>query len=170
MDISTPFKIEFITIKTKNFAKKKKLIVEELKKYPEKRFRNFFSNRDNNKLSLSLASTFKEEFINIGKHFGGNITLNSSWSVTYDKGDFHLPHNHGSIGYAGILYLDLQKQSPKTTYIQPWNNEKDKTLLYTPKVKPGDIVIAPKFILHYSEVNFLSFKKRIISFDFKLTR
>ena len=59
MDITTPFKIEFLTIKTKNFTKKKKLIVEELKKYPEKRFRNFSSNRDDNKLSLSLASTFK---------------------------------------------------------------------------------------------------------------
>ena len=48
------------------------------------------------------------------------------------------------------------------------NNEKDKSVLYTPEVKAGDMIIVPKFIFHYSEVNFLSFKKRIISFDFKL--
>ena len=46
MDIDIPFRIEFLTIKTNNFKEKKKLIKKELKKYPEKRFENFYSNRD----------------------------------------------------------------------------------------------------------------------------
>ena len=165
MDITTPFKIEFLTIKTKNFLKKKKLIIKELKKYPEERQRNFNSNRGNGKLSRPFSKIFGEELSQINSN---GITLTDTWSVTYEKGDFHSPHNHGSIGFAGILYLDLHKNSPRTTYIQPWNNEKDKSLLYTPKVKAGDIIIVPKFIFHYSEVNFLTFKKRIISFDFLL--
>jgi|TARA_Y100000114_G_C11626858_1_gene262429 oxalate decarboxylase/phosphoglucose isomerase-like protein (cupin superfamily) len=170
MDITTPFKIEFIKIKITNFKKKKILINKELKKYPEKRFHNFFSNRNNDKLSFALATIFKDEFIKLSKYYGSNINIGDSWSVTYGQGDFHVPHNHGSIGYAGILYLNLKEQSPRTTYIQPWNNEKDKNLLYTPEVEAGDIVIIPKFIMHYSEVNKISFKKRIISFDFKLNQ
>ena len=166
MDITIPFKIKFLTIKTKNFAKKKKLIIEELKKHPEERQKNFNSNRGNRELALSFAKIFTEELSHVAKHYRSNLTITDSWSVTYDKGDFHVPHNHGSTGYAGILYLDLHKDSPGTTYIQPWNNENDKSLLYTPKVKPGDMVIVPKFIFHYSEVNPISFKKRIISFDF----
>ena len=163
MDITTPFKIEFLKIKTKNFAKKKKLIIKELKKHPEERQRSFNSNRGSGKLSRPFSKIFSEELSQISFH---GITITDTWSVTYDKGDFHVPHNHGSTGYAGILYLDLHKDSPGTTYIQPWNNENDKSLLYTPKVKPGDMVIVPKFIFHYSEVNPISFKKRIISFDF----
>ena len=46
MNIDTPFKIEFLTIQTNNFKEKKKLINKELKKYPEKRLENFYSNRD----------------------------------------------------------------------------------------------------------------------------
>ena len=163
MDITTPFKIEFRTIKTKNFAKKKKLIIKELKKHPEERQRSFSSNRGSGKLSRPFSKIFGEELSQISFH---GITITDTWSVTYDKGDFHVPHNHGSVGYAGILYLDFHKNSPRTTYIQPWNNEKDKSLLYTPDVKAGDMIIVPKFILHYSETNLLSFKKRIISFDF----
>ena len=163
MDITTPFKIEFIKIKTKNFAKKKKLIIKELKKHPEKRQRNFSSNRGDGKLSRPFSKIFQEELSQISFH---GLTLTDTWSVTYEQGDFHSPHNHGSIGYAGILYLDMKPKSPKTTYIQPWNNEKDKSVLYTPEVKAGDMIIVPKFISHYSEVNFLTFKKRIISFDF----
>jgi glutamate 5-kinase len=63
MDIDTPFKIEFLTIKTNNFKEKKKLIKRELKKYPEKRLENFYSNRDNNKISSALLKIFKEEDI-----------------------------------------------------------------------------------------------------------
>ena len=34
------------------------------------------------------------------------------------------------------MYLQMKKDSPKTTYIQPWNDEKDKTVLYA--LKEGD--------------------------------
>ena len=58
MDIDIPFKINFITIKTKNFKEKKRLIKKELKKYPEKRFENFYSNRDNNKIGGALLKIY----------------------------------------------------------------------------------------------------------------
>ena len=167
MDITTPFKIEFIKIKITNFKKKKILINKELKKYPEKRFNNFFSNRNNDKLSFALATIFKDEFIKLSKYYSSNINIGNSWSVTYGQGDFHVPHNHGSIGYCGILYLDMHKDSPTTTYIQPWNNEKDMTQLCQPPVEEGDIMIVPQFLYHYSEPNKINFKKRILSFDFK---
>ena len=96
------------------------------------------------------------------------IDVTRAWSVTYDKGHYHVPHNHSSQGYAGIIYLQVNKDSPKTTYIQPWNNEKDQTVLYAPDVKQGDIMIVPQFLTHYTEPNKTYFKKRILSFDFTL--
>ena len=61
-----------------------------------------------------------------------------------------------------------EKNSPSTTYIQPWNNEKDYSVLRAPHVKSGDIMIVPQHLWHYSEPNKIKFKKRIISFDFTL--
>ena len=65
-------------------------------------------------------------------------------------------------------YLRMSKDSPKTTFIQPWNNELDQSVLYTPPVETGDILITPQFVTHYTEPNKTNFKKRIISFDFHL--
>ena len=39
---------------------------------------------------------------------------------------------------------------------------------YEPKAEEGDIVIVPQFIVHFTRPNLVPFKKRIISFDFRL--
>ena len=62
----------------------------------------------------------------------------------------------------------MKPDSPKTTYIQPWNNQEDKSVLYSPQVKPGDMVIVPQFLMHYTAPNPNKLKKRILSFDFLL--
>ena len=137
MNIDTPFKIEFLTIKTNNFKEKKKLIKKELKKYPEKRFKNFYSNRDNNKISGALLKIFREEFDQISEHYGKILNFYGAWSASYSKGDYHVPHNHGSIGHCGILYLDMHNKSPATCYLQPWNNDKDRSVIYEPDGRGG---------------------------------
>ena len=163
------FKIEFFKIHCVNFKNKKYDIEKILKQYPEKRFDNFYSNRDKSNISWELQETFKDEFELIKTKYNSNLDVYNAWSVSYQKGDYHVPHNHGSIGYCGILYLDMHKNSPVTTYIQPLNDENDQTKLYKPAVVAGDIMIVPQFLMHYTETNNLKFPKRIISFDFKLS-
>jgi len=165
-EIEPIFKIEFFKIKCIKFKQKKLAIEKILKSYPETFFFNFYSNRNNVNITEELKQIFKDELKLISTKFNNKISVQRAWSVTYNKGHYHLPHNHGSHGYAAILYLRMKKDSPKTTYIQPWNNEKDKSVLYTPNVEEGDIMIVPQFLTHYTEPNKISFKKRIISFDF----
>tara|TARA_R100000231_G_scaffold2484_1_gene4449 strand:+ start:898 stop:1425 length:528 start_codon:yes stop_codon:yes gene_type:complete len=166
-EINPVFKIEFFKIKSVNFKSKKKAIVKLLKKYPETSFDNFSSNRNTSQIASDFVKIFKDEFLLIKAKYDNELDVYDAWSVTYKKGDYHVPHNHGSIGYCGILYLDMHKDSPTTTYIQPWNNEKDMTQLCQPPVEEGDIMIVPQFLYHYSEPNKINFKKRILSFDFK---
>ena len=165
-EIEPIFKIEFFKIKCIKFKEKKLAIEKALESYPETLFPNFYSNRDKANITKELRQIFKDEFNLISTKFNNKILLQRAWSVTYDKGHYHIPHNHGSQGYAAILYLRMKKDLPKTTYIQPWNNEKDKSVLYTPNVEEGDIMIVPQFLTHYTEPNKTYFKKRIISFDF----
>ena len=167
-EIEPVFKIEFFKIKCINFKNKKEEIEKVLERYPEMPQGNFSSNRNKCSINTEFKEIFKDEFSLIRAKFNSKIIVNKAWSVTYDKGHYHVPHNHGSKGYAGIIYLQMRKDSPKTTYIQPWNNENDKSVLYSPDVKQGDMMIVPQFLTHYTEPNKTFFKKRIISFDFKL--
>jgi hypothetical protein len=167
-EIEPIFKIEFFKIKCINFKNKKKKLKQVLTKYPEVPQANFCSNRNNCNINTEFKEIFKDEFSLIKTKFNSKILLQRVWSVVYNKGDYHIPHNHSSTGYSAILYLDMKLDSPKTTYIQPWNNEEDRSVLYTPQVKEGDIVIVPQFLYHYTEPNKIKFKKRIISFDFSL--
>tara|TARA_R100000655_G_scaffold79966_1_gene119407 strand:+ start:96 stop:620 length:525 start_codon:yes stop_codon:yes gene_type:complete len=165
-EIEPIFKIEFFKIECINFDNKKAHIEKILKQFPETAKPNFFSNRNNADFIWELREIFKDEFKLIESKYNSKILLERAWSVTYDKGHYHVPHNHSSQGYTGIIYLQINKDSPKTTYIQPWNNSNDETVLYSPKVKKGDIMIVPQFLMHYTEPNKTYFKKRIISFDF----
>ena len=98
-----------------------------------------------------------------------DVAIEDIWSVSYKKGDYHSPHNHGTIGYAGILYLDFPEGSQPTNYIQPWQNiTSDTTLFNTLPVKEGDIVIVPKFVNHFSPPHKGKKQKRIISWDMKI--
>ena len=167
--IEPTFKIEFFKISIVNFKNKKEHIEETLKMFPEMPFPNFSSNRNKADFTWQLQEVFKDEFSLIRTKYNSKIDVTRAWSVTYDKGQYHVPHNHSSQGYTGIIYLQFNKNSPKTTYIQPWNNEKDQSVLYSPDVKQGDIMIVPQFLMHFTEPNKTYIKKRIISFDFDLS-
>ena len=167
-EIEPVFKIEFFKIKCIDFKNKKKKIEKVLEQYPEMPQANFNSNRDKCDINLDFRKIFKDEFRLIETKYNSKILLQRVWSVIYNKGDYHVPHNHSSNGYCGILYLDMKPDSPKTTYVQPWNNQEDRSVLYTPQVKPGDMGIVPQFLMHYTEPNKINFKKRILSFDFLL--
>ncbi len=165
-EIEPKFKIDFFKIKCVDFKNKKKKLEKVLAKYPEMPQSNFYSNRDKCNINTEFLKIFKDEFNLISTKHNSRIKLQRTWSVVYHKGHYHVPHNHSSQGYCGILYLDMKPDSPKTTYIQPWNNEKDKTVLYKPDVSEGDIMIVPQYLWHFTEPNKINFKKRIISFDF----
>tara|TARA_R100000988_G_scaffold59161_1_gene29597 strand:- start:15 stop:536 length:522 start_codon:yes stop_codon:yes gene_type:complete len=167
-EITPAFKIDFFKIKCCNFKHKREHIEEILKQYPEIPINNFNSNRNKADFTWQLQEIFKDEFTLIKTRYNKTINIKHAWSVTYNKGEYHIPHNHSSQGYSGIIYLRMKKDSPKTNYIQPWNSERDMTRSYCPSVEEGDMMIVPQFLLHYTEPNKLTFKKRIISFDFFL--
>ena len=167
-EIEPVFKIEFFKIKCIDFKNKKKKIEKVLEQYPEMPQANFGSNRDKCDINIDFRKIFKDEFRLIETKYNSKILLQRVWSVVYNKGNYHVPHNHSSTGYCGILYIDMHKDSPVTTQIQPWNDENDLTKLYKPQVEAVDIMIVPQFLMHYTEPNKIKFKKRVISFDFNL--
>ena len=167
------FNIPYWKIQTINFKKKKKELVELLESYPEEKkgLQEFATNRQSDRSGLveKFFSIMNQELENFSKEIETDFAITEIWSVSYDKGDNQSPHNHSSIGLSSILYLDLPKDSPKTTYIQPWTDHETDTILYVEvPIIEGDIIIAPSFVLHFSSPNKSKNKKRIISWDMKL--
>ena len=167
------FNIPYWKIQVINFEEKKKEQTKLLESYPEEKrgFQYFFTNRtsDVSGLAEGFLSIMKEEISALSKEIKKDLAIMSIWSLSYEKNDFHQPHNHGSTGITAILYLDLPKESPVTEYIQPWNDFATDLCPYNAlPVVEGDIVIVPSFVFHFSNPNQSNNKKRIISWDMKI--
>ena len=168
------FNIPFWKIQTINFEEKKKKLIKILESYPEKEkegMQEFATNRQTDRPGLikEFSSIMNEEVMIFSKEIKKDFVVTEIWSISYDKGDNHPAHNHGSIGLTGILYLNLPKDSPVTVYIQPWQNyETDECWYVKLPIVEGDIVIVPSFVFHFSNPNKSNSKKRIISWDMKI--
>lgn len=168
----TMFRIPYWTIPVLNFKEKKKQLTNLFKSYPEKKhgIQTFATNRQTDRSGLADGFTkiIGEELEMLSKKIQRDLAIEDIWSVSYDKGDYHSPHNHGSTGLSGILYLNLPKDAPVTSYIQPWNDfSTDNTIYYPIPVVEGSIVVVPQMVLHFSPPNKAKAKKRIISWDMK---
>ena len=156
-----------------NFSKKKKQLEQLVKAYPEKKhgIQPFYTNRqyDRSGFGDAFANIMETELEMLSKKIQKTIVLQDIWSVSYKKGDYHTPHNHGATGLTGILYLNMPKDGAITQYIQPWNDwMSDRTIYYPLPVREGDIVVMPKFIRHFTEPHKSKKIKRIISWDMQL--
>lgn len=169
----TLFRVPYWTIPTLNFSNKKKLLTTLLKGYPEKRhgIQTFATNRqsDRSNLAEAFANICGEELNMLSQRLKKDIQIEDIWSVSYKSGEYHTPHNHGTTGLTGILYLEMDKNSPTTTYIQPWQNiYNDTTTYFNMPAHEGLITVVPKFVNHFTQPNKNKKIKRIISFDMKI--
>ena len=168
----TLFNIPFWGIRIINFEEKKKKLVKLLESYPEEKkgLREFASNQGSvTGLVGQFASIMKQELEDFSIEIEKQFAIIDIWSVSYAQGEYQSAHNHSSVGLSGLLYLDLPKDSPETTYIQPWTDHETDTIRYVEvPIIEGDIVIVPSFVLHFSKPNKSNSKKRIISWDMKI--
>ena len=167
------FTIPMWTIPTLNFSKKKKQLERLVKSFPEKKhgLQTFYTNRQSQRTGFLEAfnNICGEELGMLSKKIKRDLQIEDIWSVSYKKGDYHTPHDHGSTGLAGILYLNMPKNAPVTQYIQPWNDFiSDRTTYYPIPVIEGTIVVTPKFVRHFTEPSKDTKIKRIVSWDMKV--
>ena len=170
----TLFRIPYWTIPTLNFSTKKKQLTNLLKSFPDRKhgIQTFETNRQNQRQGLQneFVNIVGEELNMLSQRLKKDIQIEDIWSVSYKRGEYHTPHDHGSVGLSGILYLNMDKKAPVTQYIQPWNDwYSDRTIYYPLPVVEGTIVVVPKFVRHFTEPSKSVKVKRIISWDMKIS-
>ena len=168
------FSIPIWSLPVLNFSKKKKQLDKLVRAFPEKRhgIQPFGTNRQAERPGFiqAFSNIVGEELGMLSKKLKKDIQIEDIWSVSYKKGEYLTPHNHGATGLAGILYLDYDnKKGSPTQYIQPWNDMlSDRTIYYPFPVSQGMMVVVPKFVRHFTEPNKSSKIKRVISWDMKI--
>lgn len=89
--------------------------------------------------------------------------LKDLWFQQYKKGNTHSWHTHGE-NFTGVYYVELDKDSPKTQIVNPFDN----STVYELDVSEGDLVIFPSFVLHRAPKIQNDIRKTIVSFNMNL--
>lgn len=157
-----------------NWSDKKSKLINSIDftKLSRNPLQNFSSDRNADKKPYvdEFKQIFKDEldqFKNELQVTGFEVT--DAWTVRYDKGDFHVPHNHSGNGFSGIVYLDFDPREHTTTYfVNPINDPvTDQTQIMESPGAEGMMLIVPSCIMHYTIPNKSDTQRTIVSFDIK---
>ena len=85
----------------------------------------------------------------------------------------HTVHNHGSIGYSAVLFIEYDPEvHTPTTFVSPFGDfMKGITMTHQPDdITEGSLIIFPAATNHYTEVNQSDKERIILSFNMIIER
>ena len=119
---------------------------------------NFKSDRHTkkNRYSLDFEQIFEQELNKFKEEAKiSRLRVSDVWTIKYtQRNEGHCPHNHGSRGYSGLMYLEYDpKVHEPTKFIGPWNDPvTDMTkLTHIRDARPGVMYIWPSSLIHYAD-------------------
>lgn len=119
-----------------------------------------------------ILHILSEELNIFANHFDlNNFNILNAWFEKASKQNFHAVHNHGSIGYSAVCYVDYdQNEHTPTQFISPFNSFlTGNTLYYTPNVNEGSLIFFPSIINHYTLLNESEKERLILSFNLNVS-
>lgn len=121
-------------------------------------FQDNFVKKDNN--YYQYMKPYIEEIIDtIIPDNKKNLYVSNAWYHQYTKLNYYHWHDHPSIRWALIYYVELSDTCPRTEFVNYYG---DHTY---PNVKEGDILIFPAWMKHRSPPNLGNNRKTILSFN-----
>ena len=98
---------------------------------------------------------------------GIKISINQMWYQQAARGHYHPMHTHGAIGMSCIWYVEFNPAvHGGTSFTAPFHDPITGELINEElKVKEGDFVIFPSFLLHEQTPNNSDERRSIISFN-----
>lgn len=93
------------------------------------------------------------------------IKFRGIWFQQYKKHNTHGWHTHAE-NFTGVYYVQLDKKSPNTEIVDPFNNRKIRRM----DVEEGDLIFFPSFFIHRAPPLLNDTQKTIVSFNFNVTK
>lgn len=155
MDFIENFKIPFYTIQIDNWYLKKQKLLDIC-------YSSQFTNDD--PLSEVYTDYHKEHNYNVEvveilyddiNKFSNKIEtpcrIKSIWFQKYSRGCFHSPHDHGSVGYSSVCFVEYDEMEHiPPRFICPFKSVYGQSIEYTPdNVVEGTMIFFPSMLVHY---------------------
>ena len=75
--------------------------------------------------------------------------MSGLWCQRYKSRDYHVPHDHGTVGYSCVFYARINPKVHKSTlFFSPFAAESGSRDTSSIAVEEGDLVIFPSGLLH----------------------
>ena len=178
-DVTQLFSIPFVHLQVDDWEEKKPVILETVSQCDFTRKSDEFVDHDFYRPPSAypywgdvkdlLLSTFAK-FADI---IGDDIHVKSYWTERAKRGDTHLVHNHGALGYSSVLYVDYdENEHTPTRLIAPYLSfEQGSQITFDPPdVTSGSIIFFPSQLLHYTLPNNSDKERVIMSFNIGINR
>jgi len=120
-----------------------------------------------------FCDIFKEELDEFAReHQLEQMTIEDIWTVKYEKGDHHTPHDHGNCNYSFVLYVDYdENEHTGTQFISPiGDSTTNRTWIASPATREGQIVVFPSNVLHFTLPNKSDKIRTIVSIDISTSK
>tara|TARA_B100000287_G_C20276901_1_gene640317 strand:+ start:66 stop:632 length:567 start_codon:yes stop_codon:yes gene_type:complete len=116
-----------------------------------------------------LAKIFEQEI----KEFRQALNISpckirNSWFERGVQSEYHTIHNHGSVGYSVVCYLEYdEKVHTPTIFYCPFLNfiNGDMNVTIPKEVVEGDIIFFPSAIAHSTQPSYSDIPRTIVSFN-----
>ena len=83
-----------------------------------------------------------------------------NWFQQYKSNDKHRWHQHRNCTWAGVYYVELGKDCPRTMFKDPFTKE-----IIVPELEEGDILTFPGLLWHCSPENQSDERKTIVAYN-----
>lgn len=95
--------------------------------------------------------------------------LNCAWFQKQEENMHHIVHNHGSLGFSSVCYIDYDKEKHSSTvFLSPYGEfTTGNTTYFQPEVEEGDIIFFPSFLNHFAPLNTSEDNRVIFSFNLR---
>lgn len=171
------FSIPLFHYQIKNWERKKEDLLkiyskasENIKSYTEDTVMSdyFRSGETNVSYWEEIEEVIGEELYLFSEYTGRTYKQNGHWFERSLPGMHHEVHNHGSLGYSAICYIEYDEYyHTPTKFISPFNNfYVGSQLIHIPEeIKSGSLLFFPSVIHHYTSPNISNKERIILSFN-----
>lgn len=178
MNVLDMFKVPLVHFNIENWDTKKEQLLS-LKKYEgkpshdkENLITDYYKNEElyynySNKVQTILSNEIKNFLI----HFQlPPYKIRDSWFETTYNDMSHRVHNHGSIGFSAVCYIDFDPTVHKPThFICPYHDFiTGSEQIFVPKnIKEGSLILFPSSLLHFTVPSYKESPRTILSFNLR---
>ena len=174
LNLIQPTKVNLFTVSVAQFevsewAGKKDVILDMIPSSNDAEehisFTDYFDNTDAGYKGyiFNLVEPYLKAFYDTALYKFKGIT--NMWCQRYKARDYHVPHDHGAIGYSCVFYAKMSEEHRSTLFFSPFNDETGTHPSNSLMCKEGDLVIFPSNLMHMAPPHDSEDERVIISFN-----